>query len=183
MRLKFEAGAVHEKPRGTTEFDVKTLLILRHAKSSWKDPGLADHERPLNKRGRRDAPRMGERMREEGLCPDLLISSTATRARQTADRLAATCGYEGTIALDPELYHGSAGAYLQAAHGAPLDADTVLLVGHNPSIEEAVWMLTGRHERMPTAALARIEFDVDGWGELRATEGRLQSVWRPKEIF
>ena len=83
---------------------MKTLLVLRHAKSSWNDPALDDHERPLNKRGRRDAPRMGELVREYGLIPDVVISSDAVRARLTAEAVAEAARYPGEILLDPRLY-------------------------------------------------------------------------------
>jgi len=82
---------------------MKTLLVLRHAKSSWDDPALGDHERPLNKRGRRDAPRMGELVREYGLIPDVVISSDAVRARRTAEAVAEAARYAGEILLDPSL--------------------------------------------------------------------------------
>ena len=83
---------------------MKTLLVLRHAKSSWNDPALDDHERPLNKRGRRDAPRMGELVREYGLMPGVVISSDAVRARLTAEAVAEAARYAGEILLDPHLY-------------------------------------------------------------------------------
>ena len=83
---------------------MKTQLVLRHAKSSWNDPALDDHERPLNKRGRRDAPRMGELVREYGLIPDVVISSDAVRARLTAEAVAEAARYAGEILLDPHLY-------------------------------------------------------------------------------
>lgn len=162
---------------------MKTLLILRHAKSSWKDPGLSDHERPLNGRGRKDAPRMGSQILEEGLSPGLIVSSTAVRARQTAELVAKTCGYTGSIALSPELYHGSPRAYLEVAHDAPSEIERLLVVGHNPAVQELVWTLSRREERMPTAALATIEFDVDSWQGLGTAAGELIAVWRPKEIF
>src|SRR4029450_11617432 len=86
---------------------MKTLLVLRHAKSSWNDPALDDHERPLNKRGRRDAPRMGELVREYGLIPDIVISSDAVRARLTAEAVAEAARYTGEIMLDQHLYMAS----------------------------------------------------------------------------
>lgn len=162
---------------------MKRLLILRHAKSSWRDAGLRDHDRPLNNRGRRDAPQMGARMREEGLSPGLIVSSTAVRARQTAELVAEGCGYTDPIALSPELYHGSTGAYLEAARDAPGDVDTLLLVGHNPGVQEVVWALSRREERMPTAALATIEFGIDKWRDVETEIGNLIGVLRPKELF
>jgi len=128
---------------------MKTLLILRHAKSSWSHPGLSDHDRPLNKRGKRDAPRMGQLLREEGLLPDLIISSSAKRAKTTAERVSNESGY----------------------------------VGHNPSMEELVEILTGEYQRFPTAALAQVELPIDQWGEFdEDIEGKLVNLWLPKEL-
>jgi phosphohistidine phosphatase len=126
---------------------------------------------------------MGVRICEEELSPGLIVSSTAARARQTAELVGETCGYTGSIALAPGLYFGSPGAYLEATHDVPSEVETLLVVGHNPGIQELVWMLSGREERMPTAALATIEFDIDSWQNLGTEAGELISVWRPKEIF
>ena len=91
---------------------MKTLLILRHAKSSWKDASLADHDRPLNKRGKRDAPRMGRLLQEQDLVPDRIISSTAKRARNTAKAVAKACNCKDKVELTSEFYHAGPGAYL-----------------------------------------------------------------------
>lgn len=161
---------------------MKTLLVLRHAKSSWNDPGLGDHDRPLNKRGRRDAPRMGELMDAEDIVPDIIISSTAVRARTTAVLLADACGYGGKILLEPDLYHAAPAEYLRTVSESARRTDSAMVVGHNPGIEELVAVLTGAHQRMPTAALACIELAIDDWSEITAATGILAGLWRPKEL-
>ena len=161
----------------------KTLLLLRHAKSSWKDESLSDHERPLNKRGQKAAPRMGRLLREEGLVPERILTSTAVRARTTAWAAAEAGGFAGDVSLCPGLYLAAPDAYVDLARGLEGDPDRVMLVGHNPGIEQLVGALTGSHQRMPTAALAVISLPIAAWSELRLdTPGKLQRLWRPKEL-
>src|SRR5688572_5475639 len=115
---------------------MKTLLVLRHAKSSWKETALDDHERPLNKRGRRDGPRMGKLIREHGLTPDVIISSDAVRARLTAEAVAAAAGYSREIRLEEALYAASPADILAVLRTATTTtAGTVMIVGHNPGLE------------------------------------------------
>src|SRR5688572_4344414 len=162
---------------------MKTLLVLRHAKSSWNDPARDDHERPLNKRGRRDAPRMGELLREYGLIPDVVISSDAVRARLTAEAVAETARYAGEILLDPHLYLASPADILSLLPTVRENAETVMIVGHNPGLEELIEQLTGGRHDLPTAALARIGLPIDQWRDLKlSTRGTLGGLWRPEEL-
>ena len=163
---------------------MKTLLILRHAKSSWDNPALDDHERPLNARGERDAPRMGQLAREKGLRAELVISSDAVRARLTAEAMAQATGYNGQILLDPRLYHASAADILAVLRSAvDNNVATVMIVGHNPGLEDLVARLTGDPEGLPTAALAQIALPIDRWSDVTAsTRGTLVGLWRPKEL-
>ncbi|MET0166696.1 MAG: histidine phosphatase family protein [Vicinamibacterales bacterium] len=162
---------------------MKTLLVLRHAKSSWNDPELDDHERPLNERGRRDGPRMGELVREYGLMPDLVISSDAVRAQLTAKAVTEAARYAGEILLDPRLYMASPADILSLLRMVRENADTVMIIGHNPGLEELVEQLTGERQAFPTAALAHIVLEIDQWRDLkRSTRGTLLGHWRPKEI-
>jgi len=162
---------------------MKTLLILRHGKSSWDDPELRDHDRPLKKRGKRDAPRMGKLLKKEKLIPELIVTSTAERASRTADLVAEHCGYKGTIQRTENLYHGSPDDFVNVLSEVANNPDRVLIVGHNPGFEELLQTLTGRSERLPTAALARVSLPVGRWHELdRETKGTLENVWRPKEL-
>ena len=130
---------------------MKTLLILRHAKSSWKHPGLADHDRPLNRRGNRDAPRVGLLLRRQGLTPDLIISSTAERARSTAAQVADRSGYGGPVELNRQLYLAEPEAIVDVVRTLGSEASRVLVVGHNPGLEALVAGLAGRAEVLPTA--------------------------------
>jgi phosphohistidine phosphatase len=162
---------------------MKQLFVLRHAKSSWDHPELDDHDRPLNKRGKRDAPRMGRLLAEENLLPDRIVSSTATRARATAEKVAEACGYGRPIVLTRELYLATPGGCLALLAQIPDEDDSAMLVGHNPGMEELIELLTGRAERMPTAALARIALPIDTWGSLtRDMGGDLLALWRPKQL-
>ena len=162
---------------------MKTLLILRHAKSSWKDEDLSDHDRPLNKRGKANAPQVGELIQREGLMPDLILSSTANRARQTAELLAESAGYEGDIRLLRELYAAPPSAYIDALSKLDDRFDRVLVVGHNPGLEDLLQILTLAVQSMPTAALACISLPLERWSDLtQRTRGKLADIWRPKEI-
>lgn len=163
---------------------MKTLMLLRHAKSSWDDAGLEDHERPLTKRGKEAAPKMGRLMADQGLVPDLILSSTAVRARKTAKAAAKACKYRGKVKLVEGLYLAPAGKILGEAQAlAPSSAKRLLLVGHNPGMEDLVAILTGRKERFPTAALAVFEVGIDDWQNLElGVEFRLTHLFRPKEL-
>jgi phosphohistidine phosphatase len=161
---------------------MKTVLLLRHAKSSWKDENLPDHERPLNKRGQESAPRAGRWLRRHDLTPDLILSSTAVRAETTAEMAAQECGYEGEIELRPDLYSFEAGPYLKALAEAPDKRQRVMLVGHNPAMEELVQALTGEMQPMPTAAVACIRLPIERWSEIKKQpRGQLTDLWHPKE--
>jgi phosphohistidine phosphatase len=162
---------------------MKRLLILRHGKSSWKHPDRTDHDRPLNKRGRRDAPRMGAWIAERRLTPDLIVSSTARRARKTASEVARASGCERPVALRDALYMAGPATLLDALHDAPDDCETVMLVGHNPGVEELASLLAGRSVVMPTAALAHIRLDIERWCELDASSrGELVAYQKPREL-
>jgi phosphohistidine phosphatase len=162
---------------------MKTLLILRHAKSSWKDSSLADHDRPLNKRGKQDALRMGKFLWEQELVPDRIISSTAKRARKTAKAVAKANRCKDKVELTQEFYHAGPGLYLAILQNVPDDNQRVMVVGHNPGMEALVTHLTGRMETMPTAALAHVALSIDQWKELDyETQGELLGLWRPKAL-
>lgn len=162
---------------------MKTLLILRHAKSSWADASLSDHERPLKKRGRRDAPRMGALLRDEELTPEIIVSSTARRAMETAELVAAESEFEGELIATRELYHADLESYLEVVREHAGTSDVVMLVGHNPGLEDLVEQLSGSWQRMPTAALAQIELDIDSWSALDDdATGRLANLWLPREL-
>lgn len=162
---------------------MKTLLILRHAKSGEKHTGMPDHDRPLNDRGRRDAPRVGALLREQDLVPDRILSSTARRAVETAQLVAEACGHRRDVDTRRSLYMAGPVACVEVLQALENNVSPVLVVGHNPGLEDVVAVLTGRYERLPTAALAQIELPIDDWAEMSLqTRGRLVNLWRPKEL-
>lgn len=165
---------------------MKTLLLLRHAKSSWEDRSLSDHDRPLNERGKRDASRMAQLLRDEGLWPERILSSTARRARRTAELLLAdpeedTSGDDTEVRYLSELYMADPEDYLGAVRRVGGQAESVLVVGHNPGLEMLLQSLIGEWHRLPTAALARIDLPIDTWTDLEPGGGVLAGLWRPKE--
>ena len=162
---------------------MKTLLILRHAKSDWGDASLPDHDRSLSKRGKVDAPRMGELIREQGLMPNLILSSTAKRARRTAELAAEGCGYEGEILLSRDMYDAGPEEYIEAINVMAENEEILMVVGHNPGMEELVDVLTDESVTMTTANLAQIELPIQSWRDLREHPGgKLLNLWRPKEL-
>jgi phosphohistidine phosphatase len=162
---------------------MKFVLILRHAKSSWKHPDIDDHDRPLNKRGKRDAPIMGDLLKNEHLIPDFIISSTAKRAHSTAKDVAKASGYKGKITLDHSLYAAEPAAYIDVLRHLSNEYTRVLLVGHNPGVEELVRMITGEEYIMPTCSLVHIQFPTDNWNEINyKTRGKLLGTWQPREL-
>ncbi|HYN86191.1 MAG TPA: histidine phosphatase family protein [Pyrinomonadaceae bacterium] len=161
---------------------MKTLLLMRHAKSSWKDATLRDFERPLNERGREAAPVVGRLLRRRKPLPDLVVSSPAERARETAALVTEAAALRAPLRHDERIYEATAAQLLEVVTQLDESAATALLVGHNPGMEELIETLTGAHERMPTAALACITLDVEKWSKARAGAGRLEWVARPKEL-
>ena len=162
---------------------MKTLFLLRHAKSSWKDPGLPDHERPLNSRGKKDAPRMGKLMKSLSLVPDLIISSTAVRARKTAELLVKAADFDCPVELREELYHASVMNHYDILHTLYYDEESLMLVGHNPGMEEFLSSVTSQPDLMKTATLAEIAVPVNSWHDFTMdTGGVLKNIWYPREL-
>ncbi len=161
------------------------LLLLRHAKSDWNQPGLRDHDRPLAPRGLRDAPRMGRLLKERALVPERALASTAVRARETA-RLAleAAGAPAGTLRLVPDLYGSSPEEMLrivadEGRGGSP--ASPLLVVAHNPGMEDLVARFAGDREPFPTAALAVVSVAAGEWAAL-PDRGQLEARFRPREV-
>jgi phosphohistidine phosphatase len=162
---------------------MKQILVLRHAKSSWKDSSLADFDRPLNKRGKQDAPRMGALLKAEDLVPDLIISSAAKRALATAEAVALACGYDADIQATRQLYHAGPESYIAVLRTMPEPHQRVMVVGHNPGLESFVEELTGEWLRMPTAALATIAVRIGEWSALSLdSANELNDYWRPRDL-
>ena len=159
---------------------MKTLLILRHGKSDWGADYATDHDRPLAKRGHRAADRMGDFLDRTGQIPDLVISSTAVRARRTAE-LAMGKGHRNSpLQFDEDLYGAFAPAVLELIREQEETIASLLLVGHQPTWSELVALLCGAATRFPTAALARIDFDVGRWTEVQPGAGSLIWLVTPK---
>lgn len=167
-----------------TRILMKTLSLMRHAKSSWKDPSLADHERPLNKRGKRDAPRMGKRLAQASICPDLIITSTAVRARTTAEKIAAEIGYPTAhIMMDESLYLAGMSGILELIHALGDANNHVMLFGHNPDLTELVNLLTDSHiDNVPTCGIVHIRFDTTSWSRVGTVRAQLIGFDYPKRI-
>lgn len=162
---------------------MKTLLLLRHGKSSWTDASLADHDRPLKKRGREAAKRMGQLIRESDLVPDHILTSSAARAAATVQLAANAAKFDGEVEVVPVLYHADPSAFVAIVSRVSNRFQRVLIVGHNPGLEDWLDRLIGNGEAFPTAALAWIELPIDSWLDLSPnTRGTLKGLWRPKEI-
>ena len=162
---------------------MKKLLIMRHAKSSWSDAQLSDFERPLNAHGSRAAPFMGALLREQDLVPDLIISSTAVRAHETAKLVAAACTYSGEVRLDPNIYEGAPQTLLDIVLSVDQAILTVMLVGHTPGVDGLIRVLTDEIVPMPTAAIAYMESSAELWSDIAQERAQLVRVFRPKELM
>jgi phosphohistidine phosphatase len=161
---------------------MKTLFILRHAKSSWKNDELSDRDRPLNKRGQRQAPLVGQYLHSLDLTPDLIFSSPARRARDTAVSVAETCGYDGDVEFVDDFYPGDPEDYIHTLSALPDAAERVMVVGHNPGLEYLLAGFLHYAETLSTAALAQVELHINHWWELcDDTRGELIRLWRPEE--
>lgn len=174
----------------------KRVIILRHAKSDWADEGLADYDRPLNKRGRSDAPRMGEILALANHVPELIISSPALRAKQTAELVAEACEYKkSAIQWEESLYGASSKDIIATLRQLPDDVMRPLIIGHNPTMEETVanlctvsagissWGNVGREDfslQMTTASMACLDIEIDYWSDLMPGRGILQWFLTPK---
>ena len=167
---------------------MKRLYLLRHAKSSWEDPKLADQDRPLAPRGRRAAGVMAEHLRRKEIAPELVLCSRSTRTRQTLTRIAPGLGESADVQIRSELYAASAADLLEALREVQDEVRSVMLIGHNPGIQDlALTLARGGPEiarvrsRFPTAALATLELK-GSWCELAPGGAELTSFVRPKEL-
>jgi phosphohistidine phosphatase len=142
---------------------MKTLYLIRHAKSSWKASGMTDFERPLNERGNQDASEMGRRLKERNDIPDLIISSEAKRALTTAKKIQAALQGDVEFMTDQRLYHSSPDTILKVINEVGVHVKSMCIVCHNPGISELNYVLTGQPIQMVTTAIAKIEFDIDSW--------------------
>jgi phosphohistidine phosphatase len=156
---------------------------MRHAKSSWKNSEQSDHDRPLNPRGKSDAPRMAIELKNLDLMPSVIISSTAERASRTAQLVAENCNYEGEVNLNRNLYHAGVDEFIEALQEVHEDEKIVMVVGHNPGVSELVDYLTDQPEILTTANVAVVKLNVESWEALDfETEGELAQLLRPRNF-
>lgn len=158
-----------------------TLLLMRHAKSDWEADYAADHDRPLNERGVRNARLMGRVVASQDRVPHLIISSTAVRARTTAELAIESGGWDTELRLDPALYESGPSGVLEVAAGSP-DVDRLMLVGHQPTWSMLVRQTTGDNVDMKTASIAVIDFQLGTWAGIEDAEGSLVALLQPGEF-
>ena len=162
---------------------MKNILLMRHAKSSWKGVSLPDHQRPLNQRGKHDAPRMGKFLQEQGILLDAVLCSTAVRARQTAAGLLKEYTFEGEVQYYDDLYNAGPETIISILNRLPEKVDTAMVIGHNPGLDYFLELVCDECGHMPTACVAYIKYSVEEWLDLRAeTTGELLHFWKPREI-
>lgn len=164
----------------------KELLIMRHAKSSWADESLTDHERPLNERGLSNAPAMADYIRDQGFLPDLILTSSANRAHSTAEIVFKKI-QDGSVLMEviDDFYLAPPSTYIDVLGKLDDRFNRPMVIGHNPGLEGLVNALTQDHEFMPTAAIALIRFNFERWMDFDTirTGHQLVGLYRPKEVL
>ena len=161
---------------------MKTLLLLRHAKAENAAPGSSDIDRALNERGRNEAQAMGTFIRKQNLTFELVLCSPALRARETAELVLAAAEITANVRYDQRIYEASPRQLLEVISEVEEDKIAVLLVGHNPGMEELLRALTGKGEPMATGTLAKIDFNFDEWSRVTEDIGALECIVRPNEL-
>ena len=170
---------------------MKTLLLLRHAKTAKSDPFVSDHDRPLTPRGEEDAALMGAHLRVQKLVPDRVLCSTALRAYRTWEIAATELGGKPSVERLRELYQASLGGIAETIRRSAEPSRVLLVVGHNPGLQSLAVSLAGsgapdaivaQREKFPTAALVVIQFEINDWGEMAAAQGALDRFVRPKDL-
>jgi phosphohistidine phosphatase len=162
----------------------KTLLLMRHAKSDWKQPGLSDHDRPLNARGRKAAPAMADQLLENGWRVDVILASSAVRVQQTVSLMHDHWSTSAEIWTVPALYLASSTQIMLEVQALHDSWNSVLVVAHNPGLAQLVSQLSGRDTEMPTAAVAIFEFATDNWNHLgRGALPVLREFWKPRDLM
>jgi phosphohistidine phosphatase len=179
--------SIPDSPAGAPQTS-KRLYLLRHAKSSWKDADLADHDRPLAGRGRRAADAIAHHMREGAIAPELVLCSTARRARETCERIRPALG-GAPVRYEPGLYGASATSLLERLRSVPDDVGSVLLIGHNPAMEELAVTVARPSARrrdlegkFPTGALATLAAPFPSWRSLDRGSAELVAFVRPRDL-
>jgi phosphohistidine phosphatase len=170
---------------------MRTLMLLRHAKSSWDQPGLADADRPLDPRGQAAAPLMAHHIKARKWRPDLVLCSHAERVRETWQLMAPILGRSIECRTLRTIYLGAPSRLMEAVRRASDEVETLMLIGHNPGLGRLAVNLCGTgpkkalarmQAKFPTATLAVIDFKIDRWGEIAPGSGRLEAFVRPKDL-
>lgn len=163
---------------------MKKLVLIRHAKSDWHSNAATDFERPLNKRGRKNAPIMGKRLAERGCSPDLLLSSPAQRARETAEAIAEQFNLTAAdITFEQSIYEASLATLTKLVHSLDDELENVILIGHNPGVSElGEWLTDDAPEWLPTCGLLALELTIDVWSEASAGCAFLAAYDYPKKV-
>lgn len=164
---------------------MKTLYLLRHAKSSWHYPQLSDFERPLNDRGKKDAPRMGRWLKEQKILPDRVVSSPSVRTLATASRLLHELQLKGErIETDPSLFHATPSGMLNLIRSCPPEAHSLLLVGHNPGLTELAGLLCPAEavDNIPTCGIYAIQFQTTDWAAAASQNAEFLFFQYPKNL-
>jgi len=161
---------------------MKTLFLLRHAKSSWHDQTLADFERPLNGRGRRAAELMGHYLKTDSILPELVLSSPAVRARETLDLVTRAAEWSTEVRYDQRIYEASDIRLAEVVTEIDDERNVAMLVGHNPGLEQLLLRLTGETVEMSTATLAKVAFEITEWTNAIDKRGTLESLVKPGDL-
>lgn len=161
---------------------MKTVYLIRHAKSSWTDPYLTDHDRPLNARGKRDAPIMATVLQRKGVKPDIFVSSTAKRARKTASKFVKAYGVnKHEIVTTKALYHASIEAIVKVIKKLPETATTAVLFGHNPGFTDFVNAANGSYiDNVPTCGIVGLECAIESWEDFHLDTASQIAFYYPK---
>ena len=160
---------------------MKTLFLVRHAKSSRDEPALSDKDRPLNDRGKRDAPKMGERLAKRDVTPDLILSSPAKRALKTAQIIAKKLDYKlADIVVNERLYATGADDLLDVIRKLGAKPKSVMLFGHNPELTELAHRLSSKIAHLPTCAVAEFTFDAKSWAAIGKDKPESAALYTPK---
>ena len=160
---------------------MKTLYLLRHAKSSWADATLADFDRPLNERGKRAAETIGNYLKSNHITPELILCSTALRTRETLAIVTHAAELNTEVCFDQRIYEASSSRLSQVISEIENDRSVVMVIGHNPGLEEILLLLTGKRQEMSTGTLAKIVFDTMSWTTVVEKRGTLESIVSPGE--
>jgi phosphohistidine phosphatase len=162
---------------------MKTLLLMRHAKSSWKNQDIVDYERPLKERGKKDAPLMGKLIFEKELVPQYILSSSAVRARLTTEAFVDSIDFKGEIEYIDAFYMAEPSVYLDKLRSLPDELERVMIISHNPGLEGLVQILSHHVESLSTSAIAYLVLPIKSWNELNEdTDGELVELWRPRDF-